>query len=139
MLVAAAYPFLNIVGTMIVFFALVMWLRLVFAMFADLFRREDISGWGKAGWMLLAIVLPFLGVLIYLGTNGSGIAQRNLAQITQRNIAEDEAAKARFDRYVSESGGSGGSVAEIAQAKELLDSGALSQAEFEAAKAKALA
>jgi len=96
----------------------------------DLFRRHDISGWSKAGWTLFAIVLPFVGVLVYLGTQGEGIAERN-AELAR-------AQKARLDEYVRETAGSTGATAEIAKAKELLDSGAISQAEFDRVKQKAL-
>jgi hypothetical protein len=129
-LAAAEYPLLNIIWTMLVFFGFLIWLRLLFTVFADLFRRHDISGWSKAGWTLFAIVLPFLGVLVYLGTQGEGIAERN-AELAQ-------AQKARFDEYVRDTAGSSGATAEIAKAKELLDSGAISQAEFDQVKQKAL-
>jgi hypothetical protein len=128
--VAAEYPLLNIIWTMLVFFGLVIWIRLLFTVFADLFRRQDISGWSKAGWTLFAIVLPFLGVLVYLGTQGEGIAERN-AELAR-------AQKARFDEYVRDTAGSSGPTAEIAKAKELLDRGAISQAEFDQVKQKAL-
>lgn len=62
---------------MLVFFGLVIWIGLLFSVFGDLFRRHDISGWAKAGWCLLTIVLPIVGVLIYLGTQGSGMAERS--------------------------------------------------------------
>ena len=131
-LIAADYPLLNIVWTMLVFFGLVIWLRLLFTVFGDLFRRHDISGWSKAGWMLFAIVLPFVGVLVYLGTQGEGIAERNAKAL--------HAAQAQFDDHVRNVAGSGGTAAaEIAKAKELLDSGAISQAEFDSLKQKALA
>ena len=71
------YPLLNIIWTMLVFFGLVIWLRLLFTVFADLFSRHDISGWGKAGWSVFAIVLPFVGVLVYLGTQGEQMAERS--------------------------------------------------------------
>ena len=128
--IAAEYPLLNIIWTMLVFFGLVIWLRLLFTVFADLFRRHDISGWSKAGWTLFAIVLPFAGVLVYFGTQGEGIAERN-AELAR-------AQKARLDEYVRETAGSSGATAEIAKAKELLDSGAISQAEFDRVKQKAL-
>ena len=127
---AAEYPLLNIIWTMLVFFGLVIWIRLLFTVFADLFRRHDISGWSKAGWTLLAIVLPFIGVLVYLGTQGEGIAERN-AEIAR-------AQKGRLDEYVRETAGSSGATAEIAKAKELLDSGTISLAEFDQIKQKAL-
>jgi hypothetical protein len=130
-LLAADYPFLDIVGTMLVFFGFVIWLQLLFTMFGDLFRRHDVSGWGKAGWTVLAIVLPFLGVLIYLGTQGPGMAERKAKEM--------RAAQAQFDEYVRKTAGSDGPASEIAKAKELLDSGSISAAEFEEVKRKALA
>jgi len=75
-LIATDYPFLNIVWTMLVFFGLVIWLRLLFTVFADLFSRPDISGWGKAAWSVFAIVLPFIGVLVYLSSQGAQMAER---------------------------------------------------------------
>jgi Short C-terminal domain/Phospholipase_D-nuclease N-terminal len=128
---AADYPFLDILGSMLIFFGFVIWLTLLFTIFADLFRRHDVSGWGKAGWTLFVIVLPFLGVLVYLGTQGKGMAERR--------AQERAVAKAQLDDYVREVAGSGdGAAAEIAKAKELLDSGAISQAEYDAIKQKAL-
>jgi hypothetical protein len=80
-LIAAEYPLLNIIWTMLVFFGFVIWLRLLFTMFGDVFTRHDISGWAKAGWCVLGIAVPFLGVLVYLGTQGDGIAQRNAERL----------------------------------------------------------
>jgi Short C-terminal domain/Phospholipase_D-nuclease N-terminal len=128
---AADYPFLDILGSMLIFFGFVIWISLLFTVFGDLFRRHDISGWGKAGWTVLVIVLPFLGILLYLGTQGK--------QMAERRAREQVAAKAQLDDYVRDVAGSGdGAAAEIAKAKELLDSGAISQAEYDAIKQKAL-
>lgn len=129
--IASDYPFLDIVGSILVFFGFVIWLMLLFNVFGDIFRRHDISGWGKAGWILLVIVLPFLGVLIYLGTQARGMAERKAQDVA--------AAQAQFDQYVRQTAGSGGPAAEIAHAKQLLDSGAITQAEFDDLKRKALA
>jgi Short C-terminal domain/Phospholipase_D-nuclease N-terminal len=129
MLLAADYPFLNILWTMIIFFAWVAWFWILITVFGDLFRRHDIGGWGKAAWVVFLIVLPFLGTLVYLIAQHDGMRERSVKQV--------EAQQAAFDRYVRET--AGGSAAEIAKAKELLDSGAISQAEFEAIKAKAVA
>src|SRR6185295_8680450 len=95
---AAEYPLLNIFWTMLMFFALVIWLRLLFMVFGDLFSRHDISGWAKAGWCLLAIILPFVGVLIYLGTQGDGLAQRNAERL---QAAATQAAKYARDTAAS--------------------------------------
>jgi hypothetical protein len=128
---AADYPFLNILWSMILFFAWVIWLWMVFAILGDVFRRRDLSGWGKAAWSVFLIVLPFLGALIYLIANHDGMADRN---VKQAQVAQDE-----FDGYVkSVATNGGGAAAEIDKGKSLLDSGAITQAEFEAIKAKAL-
>jgi len=130
-LLATDYPLLNIIWTMLVFFGLVIWLRLLFTVFADLFSRHDISGWGKAGWSLFAIVLPFVGVLVYLGTQGE--------QMAERSAKRAQAVQAQADDYVrSVAGSTEGPAAEIEKAKHLLDSGAITQAEFDAIKAKAV-
>jgi hypothetical protein len=127
-LLATDYPFLNILWTMIIFFAWVIFIWVAITVLIDLFRRHDIGGWKKAGWVILVILLPFLGVLLYLLTNHDGMAKRSAKQA--------EAQKAEFDQYVREA--AGGSAAEIAKAKELLDSGAISQDEFDQIKRQAL-
>ena len=132
MLIAADYPFLNILWSMIIFFAWVAWLLILFRVIGDVFRRHDTSGWGKAAWLIFVIVLPFLGVLIYLIAHGDDMAKRDLEQA--------RAAQANMDDYVkSVAGSGGGAAAEIDRAKQLLDSGAITQVEFEAIKAKAIA
>jgi len=128
MLVAADYPFLDVLWTMILFFAWVAWIWIAITVFADVFRRHDINGWAKAAWVVLVIVLPFLGVLIYLISQHEGMRERS--------VKDAETQKAAFDQYVREA--AGGSAAEIAKAKELLDAGTISQAEFDAIKAKAV-
>jgi hypothetical protein len=129
--IAADYPFLNILWSMIIFFLWVAWIWILILILSDVFRRRDISGWVKALWVFFLIVLPFLGVLIYLIAESDGMAQRR---------AEDEQGqRAQMDDYVRSVAGSGGAAAEIDKAKQLLDSGAINQAEFEALKAKALA
>jgi hypothetical protein len=119
-LLAADYPFLDVLWTMIIFFAWVIWIWILITILVDLFRRHDVSGWSKALWVIFLILLPFLGVLIYLIVNGKGMADRNVKQM--------EAAAA-----------AAGPTAEIATAKNLLDNGAISQEEFDAIKRKALA
>jgi uncharacterized membrane protein YcjF (UPF0283 family) len=129
MLVAADYPFLEILWTMIIFFAWVAWIWIAITVFVDIFRRHDISGWGKAAWVVFVIILPFLGVLIYLIAQHDGMRERS----TKSAQAQQQA----FDQYVKEA--AGGSAAEIAKAKELLDAGTISQAEFDRIKQRALA
>ena len=99
-LIAAEYPLLNIIWTMLVFFGFVIWLRLLFTVFGDLFSRHDISGWAKAGWCLLAIAVPFLGVFLYLGTQGEGMAERNAKRLQD--------AQAQLNQYIRDTAGSSG-------------------------------
>ena len=127
-LLATDYPFLNILWTMIIFFAWVIWIWIAITVLVDVFRRHDIGGFSKAGWVILVIVVPFLGVLIYLIANHDGMAKRSNKQA--------EAQKAQFDEYVRDT--AGGSAGQVAKAKELLDSGAISQDEYEQLKRKAL-
>ena len=128
-MIAADYPFLDVLWTIIVFFAWVAWIWVVITVFIDLFRRHDIGGWHKALWVVFVIVLPFLGVLVYL------IAQHD--GMRERSVKEAKAQQQAFDQYVRDA--AGGPANEIAKAKELLDSGSITQAEFESIKAKALA
>jgi hypothetical protein len=127
---AADYPFLDILWTMFIFFLFVIWIWILITVFVDIFRRKDTSGFGKAAWIVFVILLPYLGVLIYLIANHDGMADRNLAQMQAQREKQDE-----YIRSVS----GGGSAAEIEKAKGLLDSGAITQAEFDQIKAKALA
>ena len=92
MVLAADYPFLDILGTMLIFFAWVIWFWILIRVLVDVFRRHDLSGWSKAGWTLFMIVLPFLGVLIYLIAHGKDMGKRDLEQA--------QANKAQFDDYV---------------------------------------
>ena len=125
------WQFGDVFLAMCVFFAWVLWFWLLFAVFGDLFRRHDIGGGAKTGWIVFVIVLPFLGCFIYLISQGHGM--------TERKVAEVQASQAQFDAQVRAAAGGGGPAAEIEKAKQLLDSGAISQAEFDAMKAKALA
>ena len=127
---AADYPLLSIIWTMLVFFGLFLWIMLIFRAFADLFSRHDVSGWGKAGWTILIVFLPLLGVCIYLISQGKGLAEREMAK-AQKSQGE-------FDDYVRGVAG-GGAADDIAKAKDLLDSGAIDADEYGRLKAKALA
>jgi Phospholipase_D-nuclease N-terminal len=129
---AADYPFLDIFWTMILFFAWVCWFWILITMLADLYSRHDVSGWGKAAWTVFVIVLPFLGVLVYLIAQGKHMAERKNAQIRASEDALD-------DRIRSVNPDGGGAAAEISKAKELLDTGAIDQAEFDKIKRLALA
>jgi uncharacterized membrane protein YcjF (UPF0283 family) len=129
MLIADAdFPFLEFLWAMIVFFAWVIYIWIAITVLIDVFRRHDITGWGKAGWTVFIIVLPFLGVLSYLITQHEGMRERSAKHAQAQQKA--------FDQYVREA--AGGSAAEIAKAKELLDAGTITQAEFDAIKTKAV-
>ena len=130
-MLAADYPFLDILWTMFIFFLFVIWIWILITVFVDIFRRKDASGFTKAAWIIFVIILPYLGVLIYLIANHDGMADRNIAQVQQQQQATDA--------YIQSVAGSGGAAAEIEKAKGLLDSGAITQAEFDSIKAKALA
>jgi ABC-type multidrug transport system fused ATPase/permease subunit len=130
MLLASSYPFLDVLWTMFIFFLWIIWFWLLFTVFVDVFRRHDIGGGRKALWLIFVIILPFLGVFIYIITENDGM--------TQRNIERAQAQRAQLDDYVRETAG-GGAAAEIANAKTLLDQGTITQAEFDAIKQKALA
>ena len=127
--IAADYPFLDVLWTMIIFFCWVIWIWIVITVFIDVFRRDDIGGWHKAAWVVFVIILPFLGVLVYLIAQHDGMRERSVKQAQAQQQA--------FDQYVRDT--AGGSTGEIAKAKELLDSGAITQEEFDKLKAKALA
>jgi hypothetical protein len=127
---AADYPFLEVMWTMFVFFAFIIWFWILITVFADIFRRRDTSGFSKVLWIIFVIVAPYLGVFVYLIANHDGM--------TERNIEKAQAQQAQMDQYVKSVAGSGGAAAEIEKAKGLLDSGAITQAEFDAMKAKAL-
>jgi hypothetical protein len=130
MVLAADYPFLDVFWTMILFFFWIAWIWMLVMIFSDIFRR-DISGWSKAAWCLFVLVLPFLGVFIYLITNGGGL--------TERRVHDAHVSQANFDDYVRTVAAEGGSAGQIDRAKQLLDNGTINQAEFEQLKAKALA
>ena len=130
-MLAADYPFLDILWTMFIFFLFVIWIWILITVFVDIFRRKDTSGFSKALWIIFMILTPYLGVLIYLIVNHDGMADRNI----QRMQAQQQQA----DAYIKSVAGGGGAAAEIETAKGLLDSGAITQAEFDSMKQKALA
>jgi phospholipase D-like protein/putative oligomerization/nucleic acid binding protein len=126
MVVAADYPLMDVIWSMFVFFAFVIWIWMLFVIFADIFRRNDIGGWSKAGWSVLIIFLPFVGVLSYLIAQGKHMAERRAQDMQQ--------AQSDFDRHIRTVATGGGRASEIAQAKDLLDSGAITQAEYDKIK-----
>jgi hypothetical protein len=129
--IASSYPFFGVFWDILIFFAWVIFIWIAITVLIDVFRRHDVSGWAKAAWVVFIVILPWIGVLVYLIVNHDGMAERK-AQDTK-------AAQAQFDQYVRTAAGTGGPASEIHKAKELLDAGTITQAEFDAIKAKALA
>ncbi|AUG76318.1 membrane protein [Kitasatospora sp. MMS16-BH015] len=126
------YPLLNLFWTMLEFFLWILWFFLLFKVISDIFRSHDMSGWGKAGWMVLVILLPLLGVLVYVIVRGKSMGERDLAQARRSEEA--------FQSYVRQAAGTGPSHAdELAKLGELRSKGVLSEEEFQKAKEKLLA
>lgn len=131
MLAATDYPLLNIFWSMLLLFIWIAWIWILFTIIVDLFRRDDIGGGAKAVWLIFLIVVPILGVLVYVLKEGD--------KLTERRATERYAPQQQLDQDVGETTSSGGASAEIARAKQLLDSGAITAQEFEQIKHKALA
>jgi hypothetical protein len=129
--VLATYSFGDVMWSMLVFFVWILWFWLLFTVFGDLFSRHDIGGWGKAAWTIFVIILPFLGTFIYLIAEGRSMGERAAKRAQSQ--------QAQMDDYVRSVASSGSATEEIAKGKQLLDSGAISQAEFDQLKNKALA
>lgn len=127
-----SYPILDVFWTMLLFFGLIVFFWLLITIFGDLFRRDDIGGWGKTLWTVFVIVLPVIGCLVYMVGQGRGMAERGARAAKAQKTEMDE-----YIRSVAASNGSTG-VDEVARAKTLLDNGAISQDEFEALKKRAL-
>ncbi|MFG2834123.1 SHOCT domain-containing protein [Streptomyces zaomyceticus] len=128
------YPLLNVFWTMLWFFLWIMWLFLLFKVITDIFRDHSLNGWAKAGWLIFCIVLPYLGVLVYVIARGKSMGARDIKQ-----ARESEAA---FQDYIRKTAGTqegGGATAELARLAELKEKGAITPEEFEKAKAKVLA
>ena len=123
--------FWDIVWFIIISFAFIAYLMLLFSILTDLFRDHETSGVVKALWVVFLLIAPFLTALVYLIVRGSGMAHRSARQM--------ESLKADQDKYIQQVAGHGSPASQIAQAKELLDSGAISAEEYEALKARALA
>jgi hypothetical protein len=131
MIIATSYPFLEVFWTMLIFFGFVVWIWILFTVFADLFRRHDTSGFAKVLWIIFIIVLPYLGVFVYLIAEHNGMAERAIKQ--------NEAAQSQLDQYVQSVAAKTDPAEQIAKAKQLLDAGTITQAEFDTIKQKALA
>jgi hypothetical protein len=130
MVIAADYPFLDVLWSMLIFFAFVAWIWMLISIFGDVFRRRDIGGWAKAAWCVFLIVLPFLGALVYLIANHDGMVDRSVKQA--------QTYQAQVDDHIKSVAGADGPASEIARAKDLLDSGAITEVEYQAIKARAL-
>jgi len=130
-LILANYNFASFLWDVLVIFAFVIWFWLLIVVFGDVFSRHDIGGWAKAAWCILVIVLPYFGVFIYLIANSKGMGERAASRA--------QAAQTETDDYIRSVASTGSSADQIAKGKQLLDSGAISQAEFDQLKAKALA
>src|SRR4051794_7750910 len=130
---ATDYPFLNILWSMIIFFAWVVWIWMMIVILGDVFRRRDIGGWSKAAWCVFMIVLPFLGVLTYL------IAQHD--GMTKRAAERADTINRQFDARVQQAAATNGDGAagEIEKAARLRDAGTITAAEFDTLKTRALA
>jgi Phospholipase_D-nuclease N-terminal/Short C-terminal domain len=129
--VATSYPFLNIFWDILIITAWFIFFWIAITVLIDVFRRHDISGWAKAAWVVFVVILPWIGVLTYLIFNHTGMAERK--------YQDAATAQSQFDDYVRQTAATAASpTAEIERAKGLLDSGAITQAEFDAIKAKAL-
>jgi|SRR5689334_1879158 predicted PurR-regulated permease PerM len=131
MLLASNYPFMDVFWTLLIFFAWIAWFMLLFRIIVDIFRRHDIGGGTKTLWLVFVILLPFLGVFVYLIANSKEMADRDVRDV--------QAQQQQFDSYVKSVASSGGAAAEIDKAKQLLDNGTITQAEFDSIKAKVLA
>ncbi len=131
MSLATSYPLLEVFWTILIFFGFVVWIWLLFIMFADVFRREDIGGWTKTAWIIFVVIFPFLGVFVYLIAQHKGISERSIRQ--------QETGKREMDQYVRSVAGKSDPTQQIAKGEELLKSGAITQAEFDQIKKQALA
>lgn len=131
MAVVSSYPFLEVFWTMLIFFAFVVWLWILFTVILDIFRRHDASGWAKVAWIVLIIVLPYLGVFIYLIAEHRGM--------TERAVSRQQAMQSEMSDYVRSVASQEDPAEQIAKAKALLDNGTINESEFNQIKLKALA
>ncbi|MET9697327.1 SHOCT domain-containing protein [Streptomyces sp. NPDC006529] len=127
---AVDYPLLNMFWTMMLCFLWVLWFMLLFRVVGDIFRDDEMNGWGKAGWTAFVILLPYLGVFVYLIARGRGMGERELKRARQHEQA--------FRSYVQESAGVRSAADELSRLAELKDRGDLTAAEYEHAKTKVL-
>ena len=129
-MLAYDYPLLGIFWTTFWIFLWILWFMLLFRVFADVFRSHDLGGFGKALWLIFVIILPFLGVFIYLFARGR--------QMGQRDLDSAQAQQQAFDPYVRQTAGTAGRPTSWSSSPDLRDRGVITQAEFDQQKAKAL-
>lgn len=127
-------PLLDLFWTMLWFFMFFLWIWILIMLFTDIFRRHDIGGWGKAGWVIFLIIVPFLAALIYLIADGKGMAERRT-----KDMLDAQQAQADYIRQVAATSGGGSAAEELTKLAALHDSGKLTDEEFAAQKAKLLA
>jgi type VI protein secretion system component VasK len=130
-MIAYDYPLLGAFWTMFWFFIWILWIMLLFRIFGDIFRSHDLSGWAKAAWLIFVIVVPFLGVFVYLIARGNAMGERDVEQARSQQQA--------FNAYVQDVAATGGSADELTKLADLKDRGVISAAEFEQQKARILA
>ena len=130
-MLATDYPVLDLFLTMLYFFLFVIWIWLLIMVFVDIFRSQDLNGWGKALWAIFIIILPFLGVFVYLLARGGGMHDRSAREAAQQQQA--------FDQYVRQTAGTSDTAGQLSKLADLKSQGVLTEAEFEAQKAKLLA
>ena len=130
-MLAYNYPILDLIWTMFMFFVFILWIWLLIAVFMYIFRSHDLGGWAKAIWVFFIIILPFLGVLVYLIARGGKMHERAAEQAAQQQKA--------FDAYVKQTASSGSTADDLAKLADLKQQGVITDAEFEAQKAKILA
>jgi high-affinity K+ transport system ATPase subunit B len=131
MILATSYPFLEVFWTMLIFFAFIVWIWILITVLADIFRRHDTSGFVKVAWIIFIIVLPYLGVFVYLIAEHAGMAERAVKQ--------QKDAQSQFDQYVQSVAAKSDPTEQIAKAKQMLADGTITQVEFDQIKQKALA
>ncbi|MCE3556547.1 SHOCT domain-containing protein [Pseudonocardia sp. RS11V-5] len=134
LLAQSQYPLLDLFWTMFVFFGFVLWFWLMFVIFGDIFRRDDLGGWGKAAWTVVIIILPIVGSLVYLIAQGRKMGERREADVAAARKAYERDVR----RIAAPNGTAGGPTEQIAEAKHLLDQGAITPDEYESLKARAL-
>jgi uncharacterized membrane protein YcjF (UPF0283 family) len=132
-MLASSYPVLDAFLTMLYFFLFIIWIWLLIMVFMDIFRSHDMGGWAKALWVIFIIILPFLGVFVYLIARGGKMHERAADQAAQQQKA--------FDQYVKQAAGTPGetSADQLHKLADLKSQGVLTDAEFESQKAKILA